>query len=60
VISFLNVCFLRKKVLRISNGIDDPGAIVWELAVSLFVVWVFVYICVCRGVKVSGKVFLIE
>ncbi|XP_053406577.1 sodium- and chloride-dependent taurine transporter-like [Mercenaria mercenaria] len=48
--------FWEKKVLRISKGIDDPGSIVWELAVSLFVVWVLVYLCVCRGVRVSGKV----
>ncbi|XP_045190206.2 sodium- and chloride-dependent creatine transporter 1-like [Mercenaria mercenaria] len=48
--------FWERKVLHISGGIDEPGNIVWELAVSLLVIWILVYLCVCRGVRVSGKI----
>ncbi|XP_053407541.1 sodium- and chloride-dependent taurine transporter-like isoform X2 [Mercenaria mercenaria] len=48
--------FWERKVLHISKGIDEPGSIVWELAISLLVVWILVYFCVCRGVRVSGKI----
>ena len=46
----------RRKVLRISDGIDEPGGVVWELALSLFVCWVLCYFCIWKGVKWTGKV----
>lgn len=46
----------RRKVLGLSSGIDDPGGLQWELALSLLVVWVLVYFCVWKGIKSSGKV----
>ncbi|KAL5021959.1 hypothetical protein ScPMuIL_001114, partial [Solemya velum] len=48
--------FWEKKVLQLSGGIDNADGIVWELALSLFVVWVVVYFCVWRGIKWTGKV----
>lgn len=48
--------FWEHKILHISHGIDESGGVVWELALSLFFVWTFVYFCVWRGVKWSGKV----
>lgn len=48
--------FWERKILHISGGIEEPGSIVWELALSLLGVWVLVYFCVWRGVKWSGKV----
>ncbi|XP_045164234.2 sodium- and chloride-dependent GABA transporter 2-like [Mercenaria mercenaria] len=48
--------FWERKILHISNGIEEPGSVVWELALSLLVVWILVYFCVWRGVKWSGKV----
>ncbi|XP_045166598.2 sodium- and chloride-dependent GABA transporter 1-like [Mercenaria mercenaria] len=48
--------FWERKILHISNGIEEPGSVVWELALSLLAVWVLVYFCVWRGVKWSGKV----
>ncbi|XP_060569045.1 sodium- and chloride-dependent taurine transporter-like [Ruditapes philippinarum] len=48
--------FWEKKILHISGGVDEPGKLVWELAVCLLVVWILVYCCVCRGIRVSGKI----
>nr|WLN44335.1 NTT3 [Sinonovacula rivularis] len=48
--------YWERGVLRLSGGIDEPGQIVWQLAVSLACVWVLVYFCVWRGVRWTGKV----
>ncbi|XP_060572915.1 sodium- and chloride-dependent GABA transporter 1-like [Ruditapes philippinarum] len=48
--------FWERKILHISSGIEEPGSIVWELALCLLAVWVLVYFCVWRGVKWTGKV----
>ncbi|XP_060551553.1 sodium- and chloride-dependent taurine transporter-like [Ruditapes philippinarum] len=50
------VSFRRRKVLHISVGIEQPGEIIWELALSSLVVWTLCYFCIFRGVRVSGKV----
>lgn len=46
----------RNKVLNISQGLDYPGSINWELLLCLAAVWVMVYFCVWKGVKSTGKV----
>lgn len=43
-------------MLGISSGVDEPGGIQWELALSLLIVWVVIYFCVWKGIKTSGKV----
>lgn len=48
--------FWERKVLQISSGIDEPGDVRWELALTLLIVWVLCYFCICKGVKTSGKV----
>lgn len=44
------------RVLRISSGLDQQGALRWDLALCLLLAWVICYLCVCKGVKSSGKV----
>ncbi|KAK3083343.1 hypothetical protein FSP39_020166 [Pinctada imbricata] len=48
--------FWERKVLQISGGIDQPGGVIWELAICLLVVWIVVYFCVWRGIRWTGKV----
>jgi len=44
-------------VLGTSHGFDEPlGVPKWDLVISLFAAWVLVFLCLCRGVKSSGKV----
>lgn len=55
-----NWCFLspeRRKILQISPGIDQPGEVVWQMALSLLLVWLLCYLCVWKGVKWTGKVW---
>lgn len=50
--------FWERKILQIhlSSGIDDLGGINWQLTLCLIASWVLVYLCICKGVKSSGKV----
>ncbi|XP_061113231.1 sodium- and chloride-dependent creatine transporter 1 isoform X2 [Conger conger] len=48
--------FWENKVLDISDGLDQPGAINWELMLCLLAVWFMVYFCVWKGVKSTGKI----
>lgn len=43
-------------VLTQSQGIDETGEINPSLAVSLFVAWLIVFLCLSKGVQSSGKV----
>ncbi|KAJ1522238.1 hypothetical protein ONE63_002545 [Megalurothrips usitatus] len=44
-----------QKVLSISTGLDDPGAMRWELVACLLVAWVLVYFAVWKSVRSSGR-----
>uniref|UniRef100_A0A8C6P8V8 Transporter n=1 Tax=Nothobranchius furzeri TaxID=105023 RepID=A0A8C6P8V8_NOTFU len=46
----------RRRVLRISSGIDHIGALNWDLVACLAVAWVICYFCIWKGVKSTGKV----
>jgi len=48
--------YFNGRMLKVSDGIDQPGEIRWELAVCLLVAWICVYFCVWKGVKSVGKV----
>ena len=46
----------RFKVLEISPGIHDLGHVRWQLFLCLLAAWVLVFLCLCKGIKSSGKV----
>ena len=48
--------FISYRVLRLSNGLNEPGPVNWDLALCLLLAWIICYLCVSRGVKTSGKV----
>ncbi|KAL4226709.1 Sodium- and chloride-dependent creatine transporter 1 [Mactra antiquata] len=48
--------YWERHVLRMSDGIDTPGSLVPGLVLALFVAWVLAYLCICKGVKWTGKV----
>ncbi|XP_068605090.1 sodium- and chloride-dependent GABA transporter 3-like [Brachionichthys hirsutus] len=48
--------FWERRMLGMSGGIEELGAIRWELALCLLVAWIFCYFCIWKGVKSSGKV----
>ncbi|XP_001654776.2 sodium- and chloride-dependent glycine transporter 2 [Aedes aegypti] len=48
--------FFKNYLLRLSPGIETTGNISVTLALSLLGAWLIVFLCLCRGVKSSGKV----
>lgn len=48
--------YWERHILGISTGLEDPGSIKWDLALTLLLAWVIVYLCICKGIKTSGKV----
>ncbi|KAK3752307.1 hypothetical protein QZH41_001501 [Actinostola sp. cb2023] len=50
--------FWQKKVLTLSDGLDDIGSINWKLALCLLLAWIVCYFCVWKGVRSSGRVWL--
>lgn len=49
--------YWERVVLDMSEGLDDDQYVFkWHLVLSLLAAWVIVFLCMCRGVKSSGKV----
>lgn len=48
--------FWQFNVLELSPGIEHIGTVRWQLLVCLFVAWLLVFLCLCKGIKSSGKV----
>ncbi|CAG4981033.1 unnamed protein product [Parnassius apollo] len=48
--------FFEKKVLNMSDGIEFPGGMRWELAACLVCAWVLVYFALWKSIKSSAKV----
>ncbi|KAF3860604.1 hypothetical protein F7725_000859 [Dissostichus mawsoni] len=51
--------FWERNVLSISSGIEDIGAVKWDLALCLLAVWVICFFCIWKGVRSTGKVVYI-
>ncbi|XP_048777264.1 sodium- and chloride-dependent glycine transporter 1 [Ostrea edulis] len=48
--------FWQREILQITDGIEDLGSIRLELLICLAVAWIVVFLCLCKGVKSSGRV----
>uniref|UniRef100_UPI00358E86DF sodium- and chloride-dependent taurine transporter-like isoform X2 n=1 Tax=Myxine glutinosa TaxID=7769 RepID=UPI00358E86DF len=48
--------FWERKVLGLTNGIDEVGELKWDLMLCMVAMWVVVFFCIWKGVKTSGKV----
>ncbi|XP_030015863.1 sodium- and chloride-dependent GABA transporter 2-like [Sphaeramia orbicularis] len=48
--------FWQRRVLRLSDGIDEIGDMCWDLVGCLLLSWIVCYFCIWKGVKTSGKV----
>ncbi|XP_072510175.1 sodium- and chloride-dependent betaine transporter isoform X2 [Notamacropus eugenii] len=48
--------FWENRVLGITTGIHDLGALRWELALCLLLAWIVCYFCIWKGIKTTGKV----
>lgn len=46
----------RNKVLQISNGLEFPGGMRWELVACLVCAWILVYFAIWKSIKSSAKV----
>lgn len=47
--------FFENKVLHVSQGLDEPLSLRWELVACLLVAWVLVYFAVWKSVRSSGR-----
>ncbi|KAM4740548.1 sodium- and chloride-dependent GABA transporter 2-like isoform 2-T2 [Anableps anableps] len=48
--------FWERRVLGISQGIEEIGSLRWELVLCLLLAWIICYFCVWKGVRSTGKV----
>lgn len=55
----LCISISRRRVLGISQGIEEIGSLRWELALCLLLAWILCYFCVWKGVRSTGKVELL-
>ncbi|XP_074652897.1 sodium- and chloride-dependent glycine transporter 1-like [Tubulanus polymorphus] len=51
--------FWQYNVLELTDGIGNFGGFRWELIVCHVAAWFIVYVCMCKGVKSSGKVIYV-
>ncbi|WAR02649.1 INE-like protein [Mya arenaria] len=50
--------FFEQRVLEKTSGIDEPGALRWDLSLILLMCWILVYFCIWKGPRFTGKVWV--
>ncbi|ROL50721.1 Sodium- and chloride-dependent GABA transporter 2 [Anabarilius grahami] len=50
--------FWERRILGLSEGIEQIGIVRWDLALCLLLAWIICYFCVWKGVKSTGKVWM--
>ncbi|KAF5405529.1 Sodium- and chloride-dependent glycine transporter 2 [Paragonimus heterotremus] len=48
--------FWRFNVLELSANIETIGGINWKILVALIAAWIITFVCMCKGIRTSGKV----
>ncbi|KAG5684760.1 hypothetical protein PVAND_013974 [Polypedilum vanderplanki] len=48
--------FFQNKMLKMSNGIEFPGAMRWDLVACLICAWILVYFAIWKSIKSSTKI----
>ncbi|XP_022079492.1 sodium- and chloride-dependent glycine transporter 1-like [Acanthaster planci] len=48
--------YFKRRVLKISDSLDNMGTIQWEILLCFIFAWLLTFICISKGVKTSGKV----
>uniref|UniRef100_A0A672HE70 Transporter n=1 Tax=Salarias fasciatus TaxID=181472 RepID=A0A672HE70_SALFA len=48
--------FWERRILNITQHVEELGGMRWELALCLLLSWIICYFCVWKGVKSTGKV----
>ena len=39
-----------------SDGIEEIGTPKWDITLCLLLAWIVVFLCICKGIRSSGKV----
>ncbi|XP_046555674.1 sodium- and chloride-dependent glycine transporter 1-like [Haliotis rubra] len=47
--------FWRLQVLQLTDGLEDMGGVRWPLVLCLAITYLIVFVCQCRGIRVTGK-----
>lgn len=48
--------FWQLNVLKMTDSMDNVGALRWELALCLGLAWIACYFCIFKGIKWTGKI----
>ncbi|KAF6771504.1 hypothetical protein AHF37_09775 [Paragonimus kellicotti] len=48
--------FWRFNVLELSANIETIGGVNWKILVALIAAWIITFVCMCKGIRTSGKV----
>ena len=52
----MNILCFSRRVLGITDGIQHPGGVQWELLGTLVLAWLTVYLIIMKGLHASGKI----